>query len=914
MMRAKAVYRALLHCYPAAFRHEYGNQMLLMFAEQLGEARRTGGRLQPAALWVDATLDALTIAPKEHCHVILQDLRYALRTMAASPIFTAVATLSLALGIGANTAIFSLWNAVLHASLPAVHQPGQLVMLSNPDDTGMWTGDWDGRTDGPRSWLTYAEFEQLRDHAEGFSELMASQSSLDTWQVRFDSGEWEQASGRLVSGGFFQVLGVGPAIGRVFTTAEDRAGSPSAVISYNYWQRRFGGHPGVLGKTIIMRKAALTIIGVAPSGFIGETSAQQPDLWISMRMQPSVIPGRDWLHDTPPSKAMWLNVFGRLKPGVTPAQAEAQANAVFQAGLATFYGPAASSLNTNGGERRHDFQDERLRIRPGAGGASETRHDFSLSLTALLAAVGVLLLIACANLANLLLARGAARRPEIALRLSLGASRGRLIRQLVTESLALAALGGVAGLIAAGFFHGALVRMMAESDRRFHMSFALDPLVLAFAVAATLAAALLFGVFPAWQVTKGDAGAALKDQGRSATGSPGRIRSGRLLVSLQLALSLPLLVGAGLLARTVYNLQRADLGFPAEHLLLVRVDSREAGYDAARFDSLHRELAGELQRIPGVRAVSFSELGVFSGGNSISGIEVEGYTPKDDSDRHSALDVVGAGYFRALGVPIVLGREILESDHAGAARVCVINEAFARRFFDRRNPVGMRITSIGDKDRTPYQVVGVAKNARTHRLRGDVEPRYFVAAAQPPFSVSSPTFLIRTAPGNWPVLAAVRKTIQRVDAALPIESARSIEERLAPLTAQDRTTAQLAVVFGCVALTLAAIGLYGVLSYGIARRQGEIAIRIALGAYPGRVVAMILRETIVLVIAGLALGTGLAYAASRLIDSRLYGVAPQDPLTLASAGGLLLLVALGAAYLPAQRASRLDPMAGLRRE
>ncbi|HMC62301.1 MAG TPA: ADOP family duplicated permease, partial [Candidatus Solibacter sp.] len=802
-MRAKAVYRALLHCYPAAFRHEYGNQMLLMFAEQLGEARRTGGRLEPAALWAQATLDAFTVAPKEHCHVILQDLRYALRTMAASPSFTAVAILSLALGIGANTAIFSLWNGVLHSPLPAVHQPGQLVMLSNPDDAGMWTGQWDGRTDGPRNWLTYAEFEQLRDHAEGFSALMASQSSLDTWQVRINGGEWEKMSGRLVSGGFFQVLGVGSAIGRVFTTAEDRAGTPSAVIGYNYWQRRFGGRPDVLGKTLIMRKAALTIIGVAPPGFIGESSGQQPDLWISLRMQPSVIPGQDWLHDAPPSKAMWLNVFGRLKPGVTPAQAEAQANAVFQAGLESFYGAAAS------GKGGRDFLDQRLRIQPGAGGASETRHEFSHSLTALLAAVGVLLLIACANLANLLLARGAARKPEIALRLSLGASRGRLIRQLVTESLALAAMGGMAGLIAAWFLFGAMVRMMAESHRNFQMRFALDPLVLAFALAATLAAALLFGVLPAWQVTKGDAGAALKQQGRSATGSLGRMRSGRFLVSLQLALSLPLLVGAGLLARTVYNLQRADLGFPAERLLLVRVDLREAGYDTARRDNVLRELRGQFQRIPGVRAASFSELGVFSGGNSISGIEVEGYTPNEENDRHSALDVVGPGYFSTLGVPIALGREILESDHAGAPNVCVINEAFAKRFFDRRNPVGMRIISIGDKNRTPYQVVGVAKNTRTRSLRGDVEPRYFVPAAQPPSSTPSPFFLIRTASKNAPVLAAVRKTIERVDAALPVEPARSIEEQIAPLTAQDRTTAQLAVVFGCVALTLAAIGLYG---------------------------------------------------------------------------------------------------------
>jgi predicted permease len=369
---------------------------------------------------------------------------------------------------------------------------------------------WHGRADGLRKWLTYEEFEQLRDHVAGFSAVMASQSSLGSWQVRFEGGAWEEASGRLVSGGFFETLGVGPAIGHVFTTAEDRTATPHVVISHSYWQRRFGGRSDVLGKTLMVRKAALTIIGVSSRGFIGETSGQQPDFWLPVQMQPSVMPGSDWLHDTPPAKAMWLNVFGRLKPSVTPARAEALANAVFHAGLESFYGAAAS------GERRREFLDQRLQIRPGGRGASETRHEFSQSLTALLAAVGVLLLIACANLANLLLARGTARRPEIALRLSLGASRGRLVRQLVTESLALATIGALAAIAVASALHGALVRMMAESNSDFHMAFALDPLVLAFVLAATFASTLLFGVLPAWQVTRTDAGATLKDQSRGA--------------------------------------------------------------------------------------------------------------------------------------------------------------------------------------------------------------------------------------------------------------------------------------------------------------------------------------------------------------------------------------------------------------
>ena len=902
MARANAIYKALLYCYPAAFRHEYGTQMVLMFSEELEQVRRLKGRTGEASVWLRAALDALTVAPREHLHVIVQDLRYAFRTMAASPSFTAVAILSLALGIGANTAIFSLWNGVIHASLPGVDKPEQLVMLSDPNQQGMWTGRLSTREDGDRPYFTYAEFAQFRDNGGVFSAVMATQSDFDTWQVRVADGEWEQARGRLVSGGFFQVLGVSPVLGHAFTAADDSGDAAYAVISYNYWQRRFGGRPDVLGKTLSMRKTVLTIIGVAPRGFFGETSGEQPDLWIPLGMQPMVLPGVDRLHDKSPQKVMWLHVFGRLKSGVTLPQAEAQVNSAFEAGLESFYSGVLTA------ENRADFLDQHIRIRPAARGASSVRNHFSEPLTALLAAVGVLLLIACANLANLLLARGAARRSEIALRLSLGASRGRIMRQMLTESLALAIMGGVAGLGTAYLLHRALVRLMD-----FQMSFSLDPMVVAFAVAATLGAALLFGVLPAWQVTTIDAADPLKEHSRSATGSIGRMRWGRFLVSLQLGLSLPLLVGAGLLARTLYNLQRVDLGYPAERLLLVRIDTREAGYNAVRRDALIRDLLEQFRRIPGVRAASFSRLGVFSGGNSALEIQVEGYVPKGDKDRNSGIDVVGPDYFSALGAPIVLGRGVLESDRPGTPGICVVNAAFAKQFFDGRNPIGRRITSVEDHSATCV-VGGVANNARTQNLRGDVRPRYYFPALQFPFDIPYPIFLIRTATDSAPILAAVRQTIQRTDASLPIISAKSIEEQMAPLTAQDRAVAQLAVAFGAVALTLAAIGLYGVLSYGIARRKSEIAIRIALGAQTARVVGMILRETTGLIIAGLVLGAGLAYAASRVVTSQLFGVAPQDPFTLALAIGVLVAVALSAAYLPARRASKLDPMVALRSE
>ena len=788
--------------------------MFLMFAEQLGEARRTGGPFEAAALWGHAGWDALTVAPKEHWNVIFQDIRFALRSLAARPGFAAVAILSLALGIGANTAIFTLWNGLVKSSLPMVGHPEQLAMLTDPESQGMWHGN----SQGERAWLTYPEFEQLRDQTTSFSAVMASESGLERWQIRYAGHDWEEVRGRMVSGGYFQFLGVGPVLGRVFTPADDHADSRSAVISYGYWQRRFGGRPDVLGQSFTVRNAVLTVIGVTPQGFIGETAGQDPDLWAPLRIQLLVVPGEDRLHERPPDKVMWLHVFGRLKDGVTAKRAEAESNAIFKAGLEQFYGGIASP------ERRHDMADQFLKIHAAGGGASETRGDFSTTLVGLMAAVGLLLLIACANLANLLLARAASRRGEMALRLSLGASRGRLVRQLITESLVLAGMGGLAGLGTAWLVYGALVRMISQSDRNFHMSFALDPVVLAFTVGVTLWAGVLFGLLPAMQATRTDAGTALKEHSRG--GSIGRMRWGRSLVSLQLALSLPLLVGAGLLARTVYNLQHVDLGYNTDRLLLVGIDSRVAGYDSPHSGILFRRLLERIQSIPGVKAASFSHNGVFTGSNSADEVQVEGFTGGTDKDKGSAWDMVGPGYFSTLGVPIRLGRDILASDEAGSPKVCLINEAFAKQFFQGRNPIGLHVTAVDDTEdgthSTTYQVVGVARNYRTNSLKADVQSRYYMPMTQPHGdNVKRANFLIRTVAENPGVLRSVRQAFHRVDPALPISYAQTIEEQMAPWTASNRGTAQVAIVFGCIALALAAIGLYGVLSYNIARRRAK---------------------------------------------------------------------------------------------
>jgi putative ABC transport system permease protein len=480
----------------------------------------------------------------------------------------------------------------------------------------------------------------------------------------------------------------------------------------------------------------------------------------------------------------------------------------------------------------------------------------------------------------------------------------------VTESLTLSAIGGVAAVAVAGAVHAGLVRMLAASDDRFAMRFNLDLLVVVFIAGVTVVAALFFGALPAWQLTKTDAAATLKEQSRGAVRSPGQLRTGRLLVGLQLALSVPLLVGAGLLARTVYNLQHADLGFVAERLLLVRVDLREAG---PSLDRVRSEVLEAIRRTPGVGAASFSQLGLFSGGESATGIQVEGFTPAGPDDRASARDIVGPGYFSALGIRMRLGRDVEDRDGRQAVTVCVINEAFARRFVGGRNPIGLRLTtgSEGEAQET-YEIVGVARDAHTLALRGEVSPRYFVPAGPRPPAAETPTFLIRATGEAAPLLATVRETVSRAAPGMPVLLASSLADEMAPLVAQDRAIAQIATVFGGVALALVAIGLYGLLAYAVVRRTGEIAIRIALGARAQMVTWMILRETVGLVALGLAVGGALAFGASRVIDSRLYGVAPQDPLTLVTATSVLLVVALTAAYIPARRASKLDPMTALR--
>src|SRR5262245_3016961 len=743
--------------------------------------------------------------------MIFQDVRHAIRVLAATPGFTAVAILSLALGIGANTAIFSLVNSVLMTTLP-VRNPHELVMLTHPGAQGVSIG----MEDGERSLLTYTEFRELQGETSTFASLMASSSSLQRTEARVAGGQPEEVAVRLVSSSYFATLGVPPLIGQTLDASQEPAAgmSPHAVISHEFWQRRFGGRPDAPGQSLAFRGGVVSVIGVMPASFFGETIGDRPDIWVPLAMQAAVLPGRDWLRDKPGNveKIMWLHAFGRLAPGVSLERAQARANVVFQQGLSAYYGVLADA------EKRKQFLDQRLVLKHAATGASSLRGNFSEPLFVLLGAAGLVLLIACSNLGNLLLARTTARSREMAVRLALGASRGRLVRQLMTESVCLATIGGLVGLLLAFLLRQGLLRLVSDTIA---LPSALDLRLLGFVFALTLIAGLVLGLLPSMRVTKTHAVAGLREQGRGIAGSSAWLRLGKLVVVGQLALSLPLLVGAGLLVRTLVNLQNVDLGYSKDRLLTIRVDAQTAGYDEARQTTAFETILARIRALPGVGAATYSNNGLFGGSDNGDQIIVEGYTPTGRGDNGSRYDAVGPGYFSTLGIPVLLGREIAEEDRAGGRTVCVINETFAKRFFSGRNPIGLHVTQTYADDRHTYEVVGVVKDSRQNRLRGDIEHRFYTPVSQPAATVNAVTFIVRPSGDGAGVLADVRRITHQAEPNMAIARAGTVTSFVDTRIVQDRLLARLSIAFGVVAVLLAAIGLYGVLSYGVARRTNE---------------------------------------------------------------------------------------------
>ncbi len=837
------------------------------------------------------------------------DARLAVRNLAKSPGFTLAVTLSLALGIGANTAVFSLIDALLLRSLP-VAAPDRLVAIGD-------TARVNSLSEGPvrADLVSLPMYRTLRDGNTVFSGIFAS-GSPDRLQIGDETAETGGPThGRLVTGNYFSVLGVPAYLGRTFTAEDEKGGpgsAPYTVLSYDFWQRRFGADPSVVGTTLEVNGYPLTVLGVTPPGFFGEIVAQATDLWIPVAMEPQVSSGKDYLERW---NVNWLLLMGRLKPGVSLEEARTSMQALFTRTIASRAGGAITS-----GMLPRDPAKLQLTVARGGAGFSYWRKEFSKPLATLMAIVALVLLIACANVATLLLERATGRRRELGVRLALGAGRGRLVRQLLAESLVLSALGGGVGALLAVWADNGLLALIG-----LRRSLALDPRldlrVLGFTAAVALGTGILFGIVPALRATRVELARELEAGGRASAGSGaagGRRLSGsgwtlgKALVAGQFAVSLLLVAGSGLFLRTLVNLNHLDLGYPRGDLLMLELDPSSAGYAGERLHALIREISARLAALPGVDGVTLSENGLFSGTESLASIALVGRPPLPPSERDVHSDRVGPGYFDVVGIPIVRGRGLGPEDRAGAPRVAVINEAMARAYFPGEDPVGRRFVDTDLPDE-PYEIVGVSGNVRDHHLRGAVPPRFYAPYLQSSDALWSYSFEVR-APDPEALVKPAREAVRSLDPRLVPLDVAPLEGHIARSLRDERLIARLSTVFGALALMLAAVGLYGVISYAASRRTGEIGVRMALGANGRRVLWMVLRETLLLALAGAALGIPAVLACARLVSSRLYGLSAHDLPTLAGATAILVAVALAAGALPAARATRIQPTEALRAE
>jgi predicted permease len=826
-----------------------------------------------------------------------QDLRYAVRQLRQHPAFTTVAILTLALGIGVNTAIFTLTNAVLLRPLP-VSEPDRLVLArKSPGDTS----------------FSYPSYERFRDQAQALSGLAAVQNFVTRrwFSASAASGTAPEAvQTQTVSGNFFSVLGVSAFLGRVLTTDDDRSDQtqPAIVLSHGFWLRRFGGDPAVLGRTVRLEGAGFTIVGIMPRGFTGFYVGAEPDLWWPMQAFPLVEPAR--AGTTPRLKSEgweWMLMVGRLGPGVTHEKAQTEMAALYRRELDEF---AATRPATWTEKQRQEHYAHTVELDDAATGFTHLRQRFTQPIKILTAIVGIVLLVACANVAGLLLARGAARQRELAVRTALGAGRSRLIRQLVTESLLLALGGGALGLLLAYGGTAYLASYLPPPAGNFNL--APDARVLGFTLAASILTGLLFGLLPALRTSRIELTAAMKSSTRTS-GAKSRLNAA--LVVAQIALSVTLLAGAGLFARTLRNLRAADFGFERVNAVAFTLESPRV-YDAAQRSELYGRLLRTLEAYPAVRSASFATGGLLSGESLGTRFSIEGVPSSTDEDVRAQYLVVGPDFFKTLGIPLRRGREFAPNEAGGAldpaTRKVVIGEGLARRFFGEEDPLG-RLLRHGLANGPLFEIIGVAKDTKYRSAREQPLLEYYL-----PYGEGGRNFkfsiYVSTTEEPAAFAAQLRSIIRQVDPQLSVQSLRTLDEVVNDTLTQERLVAQLGGFLGVLTLILACLGLYGVLSYGVTQRTREIGVRMALGARAGDVLALVVGQGVRLALLGATLGVTFALWLTGFAEKLLFGVSAGDPVTFAGAAGLLLLVAVFAAWLPARRAARVDPMVALRCE
>jgi predicted permease len=830
---------------------------------------------------------------------ILKDLRYSLRSLSRSPIFLAVAVLSLALGIGANTAIFTLINQLILQPLP-VRDPEQLVMLAG---RGKHYGGNNGRDK-----LSYPMYQEIRDKNQVFSGMFCTYPS--TVSATFQ-GRTELIGADFVSGNYFPVLGIGAAVGRVFTAQDDliQGGHPLAVLSYGYWRARYGADPGIVGKQIEVNGRALTIVGVSQAGFDGVEPGRAPQIRIPVTMRDD-LPRADFGRLNT-NRFRWTEVFGRLKPGISIEKAQAGLQPLFH-----------QIINREVTEKpfakaspfvKQEFLRMWMEVMPGSKGRSDLRRAYSKPLFALMGIVGLVLLIACSNLANLLIARASARQKEIAVRLALGAGRRRLIRQLLVESLVLAAVGGALGVGLAMIIDRALIDFLPSGHTPLSLSSTPDWRVLAFTFTISLLAGAIFGLVPALQSTRPKLASTLKDQaGGVIRGGSAGLRKG--LVVAQVSLSLLLLIGAGLFMQSLRNLKTLNPGFEVKNLIAFDVDPSSNPRAPGWVADYYRRLGDRLSALPGVESHTAAVIPVIADNEWDSWVTIEGYSAKQDERPDPHMQYCTPGFFKTLKIPVLLGRDFNERDVDKAPKVGIVNQKFVERYFGSASPLGRHVgMGIDPGTKTDIQIVGVVGNTKYESMREEIPYELYVPYAQAGFSQGL-TFYVRAQSDPANVFNALRGAVREVDTSVPMYDMRTLDDQMEISLLTERLLATLSSVFGCLATLLAALGLYGVMAFMVTRRTREIGIRMALGAGQSSVVWMVMRETLMLAGIGVAIGLVGAYGVTRLIQAQLFGVQPTDLLTMAAAALGIAAVAALAGYIPARRATGIDPMTALRWE